>query len=72
MVKKLPAKAGDTGSIPDVGRSRMSKDDKAREAHLLTPAPPDAPLRSRRSHCTESPWTETGEKPELGNRPKIK
>ena len=43
MVKKLPANTGDTGLIPDVGRSHTSRDNEARESRLLKPAPPRLP-----------------------------
>ena len=36
MVKNLPANAGDTGSIPGPGRSRMLWSNKARVPQLLS------------------------------------
>ena len=70
MVKNLPAKAGDTGSIPDLGRSHMQG---SNEACVLQPLSLEAPtaeptcdscqspcalepvLRNRRSHHSETP-----------------
>ena len=37
MVKKLPANAGDTGSIPDLGRFYIARSNKAHVPHLLAP-----------------------------------
>ena len=40
MVKNPPANAGDTGSIPDLGRSHMPQSDKAHTqlgTHALEP-----------------------------------
>ena len=36
VVKNPPASTGDTGSIPDPGRSHMSQSDKARVPQLLS------------------------------------
>ena len=36
MVKNPPANAGDTGSIPDLGRSHMPRNDKAHVPQLLS------------------------------------
>ena len=36
VVKNPPANAGDTGSIPGLGRSRMSRSNNAREPQLLS------------------------------------
>ena len=37
MVKNLPANAGDTGLIPDPGRSHMPKGSKAHACHDYEP-----------------------------------
>ena len=39
VVKNPPAKAGDTGSIPDPGRSHMLRSNKARVPQLLNLRP---------------------------------
>ena len=36
MVEDLPANAGDTGSSPGLGRSRMPRSNQAREPQLLS------------------------------------
>ena len=37
VVKNLPANAGDTGSIPSLGRSHMLRSNKTRVPQLLSP-----------------------------------
>ena len=37
LVKNLPANAGDTGSIPGLGRSHMPRSHKAHAPPLLSP-----------------------------------
>ena len=62
VVKNPPANAGDTGSIPGLGRSHMLQSNwarapqllslrsRAREPQLLKPACLEPVLRSKRSH----------------------
>ena len=67
VVKNPPANAGDTGSIPGLGRSHMLQSNKAhvpqllslrsraREPQLLKPARLEPMLRDKRSHRNEKP-----------------
>ena len=48
MVENLPANAGDTGSSPDLGRSRMPRSDWAREPQTTEPASLEPVLRNER------------------------
>ena len=55
VVKNLPANAGDTGSVPDQGRSHMLRSNKAHVPQLLS-------LCSRTLELQLlSPWTATTE-----------
>ena len=70
MLKNLPANAGDTGSIPGVGRSHMPWSNWARVPQLLSlcsgawePQPPKYVARNKRSHCNEK--STTREEPHL-------
>ena len=55
MVKKkkknLPASAGDTGSIPDPGRSHMPQSNKACEPQLLIRCPRAQELQLQKPAC---------------------
>ena len=60
MSKNLPTNVGDTGSIPDPGRSHMPQSNEAHVSQAQNPRsrawkPP--PLRScnKNSHCNEKP-----------------
>ena len=67
VVKNPPANAGDTGSIPGLGRSHMLQSNwarapqllslrsRAREPQLLKPTCLEPVLRNKRSHCNEKP-----------------
>ena len=55
VVQNLPAKAGDTGSIPGLGRSRMSWDNWAHVPQLLKPKSLEPVLRNQRWHGNEKP-----------------
>ena len=67
VVKNLPAKAGDTGLIPDPGRSHMPQSNeahvpqplslgfRAQELQLRKPRALQPVLCSKRSHCSEKP-----------------
>ena len=57
VVKNPPANAGNTGSSPGLGRSRMTRSDQAREPQLLNPRATTteawAPRAcDKRSHCS--------------------
>ena len=56
MVKNLPANAGDTGSIPGLGRSHMPRSNEAREPQLrsLHSRAHKAQLLSLRATTTEA------------------
>ena len=54
MVKNLPANAGDMGSIPGLGRSRMLWGNQACVPQLLKPAPRVHALPQER-HRNEKP-----------------
>ena len=70
VAKNLPANAGDTGSIPDPGRSHMPWGNKAHESQLVKPMCPRAHARpTRQATTTKSPCT-TGELPLLATREK--
>ena len=83
MAKNLPANVGDTGSIPDPGRSHMPWSNEAHESQLVKStclrahALPTRQATTMRSPCTrELPLlAETGEKPSSNEdpvQPKIK
>ena len=66
VVKNLPANAGDTGSIPGLGRSHVPQSNKARaqllslrsracKPQLLKPMCLEPVLRKKRSHRNEKP-----------------
>lgn len=67
VVKNLPASAGDTGSIPEFGRSHRSRSNwacvpqlstlcsRAWEPQLLKPMHPRPLLHDKRSHRNEKP-----------------
>ena len=55
VVKNLPANAGDTGSIPNLGRFHMPWSSKAREPH--EPSCLELILHNKRSHHKEKPST---------------
>ena len=49
-VKNTPANAGDTGSIPDLGRFNMPRATKLPKPMCLEPM-----LSNKRNHCNEKP-----------------
>ena len=53
VVENLPASAGDTGSIPGLGRSHMPWSSWAHAPQLLKPACLEPVLCNKRSHCKE-------------------
>ena len=55
MVGNLPDNAGDTGSIPGLGRSYMPQSNEACAPQLLKAAHLEPALCSRRSHRNEKP-----------------
>ena len=55
MVKNPPANAGDTGSIPGLGRSHMPWSNWARAPQLLKPAHLEPVLCNKRGHRNEKP-----------------
>ena len=77
VAKNPPANAGDTGSSPGPGRSRMPQSNKARapqllslcsrarEPQLLKPAFLEPVLRNKRSHRNERPAHCNEEQPPL-------
>ena len=55
MVKKLPVNAGDTGSIPDPGRSHMPWSNEAGGPQLLSPSlGPGSPAMSPPAETTNA------------------
>ena len=55
LVKNPPANAGDTGSIPDLGRSHMPRSNKARLSQLnLCSRAQELHLRSPHAAATEA------------------
>ena len=54
VVKNLPVNAGDTGSIPELGRSHMLWSSKVCKLQLLKPAHQPM-LCNKRTHCNEKP-----------------
>ena len=55
VVKNPPAIAGDTGSIPGLGRSHMPWSNLAHVPQLLKPVRLEPVLHNKRSHCNEKP-----------------
>ena len=56
VVKNPPANAGDTGSIPGLGRSYMLRSNQAHAPQLLKPTHALEPvLSNKRSHRSEEP-----------------
>ena len=55
MVESLPADAGDTGSSPGLGGSRMPRSGWAREPQITEPARLEPVLRSERGRDGERP-----------------
>ena len=60
MVKNLPANAGDTGSVPGLGRSHLPRGSSACAPQLLKPvhptarAPQEKPLQWEATHTSKS------------------
>ena len=73
MDKNLPANAGDTGLIPDLGRFHMPWSSKARVSQLLSPctAATEKPVHlepvlcNKRSHSEKTPMHGNEEQPPL-------
>ena len=55
VVKNPPANAGDTGSIPGLGRSHMPRSNKDRVPQLLKPVRLELVLLNNRSQRNEKP-----------------
>ena len=55
VVENLPANAGDTGSSPGLGRSRMPRSNWAREPQITEPARLEPVLRNERGRDSERP-----------------
>ena len=55
MVENLPANAGDMGSSPALGRSRMPRSNWAREPQITEPARLEPVLRNERGRDSERP-----------------
>ena len=55
MVENVPADAGNTGSSPGLGRSRMPRSNWAREPQFTEPARLEPVLRNGRGHGGERP-----------------
>ena len=55
MAGTLPANAGNTGSIPGLGRFHVPRSSEAHESRLLKPVRLKPVLRAKRSHCDEEP-----------------
>ena len=53
MVKNKPASSGDTGSIPDRGRSHMMWSNKALELQLLSPHAATTEAHVVRAHAPQ-------------------
>ena len=65
MVESLPAKAGDTGSSPGLGRSHVPRSSWARELQILSSARLEPVLRSKRGRDSERPAHRDEEWPPL-------
>ena len=65
VVKNLPANAGDTGSIPGLGRSHMPWSSKAHVPHLLKLTHVKPVSSTREAVAMRSPHATTREKPPL-------
>ena len=54
VVKNPPANAGDTGSVPDVGRPHMPQSLSSRAQELQLPSPPAQrpALCNKSGHCS--------------------
>ena len=65
MVESLPASAGDTGSSPGLGGSRVPRSDWAREPQFAEPARLEPVLRSRRGRDGGRPARRDEEWPPL-------
>ena len=55
VVKNRPANAGDTGSVPNLGRSHVPQGNQACAAQLLNPSTLQPQLANRRGRCREKP-----------------
>ena len=66
VVRSLPANAGDTGSIPGLGRSHMMWGSVACGPQPLKPLHLEPVLRNKRSHRDEKPANHK-EQPSLEN-----
>ena len=81
LVKNPPANAGDTGSVPGLGRSHMPQSNEASVPQLLSPGPGAQELQllspcvlepvlcNKRSHQMRNLSTATRENPEQQQRP---
>ena len=65
MLESLPANAGDTGSSPGPGGSRMPRSNWAREPTPTEPARLEPVLRNKRGHDSERPAHRDEEWPPL-------
>ena len=55
MVESLPANAGDTGSSPGLGGSRMPRSNSARKPQITEPVRLEPVLRNERGRDSERP-----------------
>ena len=69
VAKNLPGSAGDTGSVPGLGRSHVQRSNEAREPQLLKPGHPEPLFHNRRSHCSEKLVRAPREEPARQQRP---
>ena len=68
VVKNLPGNAGDSGLISGFGRYQHASEQLSSCGHSYTSLCPLEPeLCNRRSHCDESPHTETKVAPARSN-----
>ena len=61
VVKNMPCNAGDTGSVPGLGRSHMLQSNEARELQLLKPTCLEPMLCNREATEMRNPHTTAGE-----------
>ena len=61
MVKNPPPNAGDTGSIPGLGRSHMPQSNQARAPQLLSPCAATTKARAPRARALQQQKPPQGE-----------
>ena len=65
MIKNPPPNAGDTGSIPGIGRSHLPRDNKGGELHLGAHMPQNPYSATTEATAVRSPRTTAREEPLL-------